>query len=181
MSCVVSGSRPCQRAAGGRATFDILLLLRRIGGLSPWDECHRWQSRAQPLKAVAPVRRQAAARPSSAVTSASIQRDRLSAPPADVPGAELCLYTHQDMSAPRTTPTPGNRRALPFKAGQKPGSRPSIARAGRSLSSRSLPLTALLERRCIGAAARWRRYRRPASRVHSVSRSTSAPGTRWKG
>ncbi len=44
-------------------------LPQRTGQSHRCEECPRWQSRAQPFKAVAPVRRQATARPISAVTS----------------------------------------------------------------------------------------------------------------
>jgi hypothetical protein len=44
-------------------------------------------------------------------------RERIHRVGTDVPGADLCPNAHPDHSALRTSPTPGNRRAQPLKAG----------------------------------------------------------------
>jgi hypothetical protein len=62
---------------------------------------------AQPIRFDGPV---------GAGPDAVTHRDRASALPTDVPGAELCSNDITAMSALGTTPTPGNRRAQPSKA-----------------------------------------------------------------
>jgi len=124
----------------------------RIGGASPTLRIHH--TRSASLTVTAPI-----------------------ASPADVPFMALFSALCSGIKVVANNALSGNRRAQPSKALVPARGRPSLARSGRSLSSRSRPLTALIGRRWVGSAERRCQSRRLALRVPTEPPTASA-GTR---